>query len=91
MTEDHARTIWSTEPSELHQFTHDDLVQCDAWIKGYTLKRLKQRRVFYSLPIYMRDYLLTCVSAHYGSVETDRFLMAMKAYPEWMLEKAGAS
>ena len=66
---------------DLSQYTHDELLKADAWVKAYAIKQLRHKL---NAPPALRSFVLIMARAHYGSVETDTFLRAMECYPEWV-------
>lgn len=59
-----------------------DCSDADALIKEETIKNLN--KFLKTFPIPTADFLRVCVSAHWGSVETDNFLTESGLYPDWV-------
>ena len=61
--------------------THTECAQADRWIKDYALERFEEETK--AIPQPLRDYIKPMVRLHYGTIETDQLLTALKCYPDW--------
>lgn len=82
LTEARVKEIWSTEGEAQFGLSLEDCRKADEWIKVYACKVFLGKTKNYPKPI--RDYLVTMVRCHFGSVETDELLIELGCYPEWM-------
>lgn len=62
--------------------SHADCAAADHHIKVTTMANLKT--IVRDLPKPQREYILLMARATFGSVETDEFLTAIKAYPDYI-------
>jgi hypothetical protein len=83
MNEAQARQV-VTDQDAGHDVSWQDCKDADRWIKAYALEKFEKGLMQYGLPNTLREYLLTCASLHFGSVETDNMLMSLDCYPEWL-------
>jgi hypothetical protein len=83
ITEDRAREI--NKAKDLSGYTHEELRLADEWIKRWALRALDAR--MHGVPKIIREYAMLMARCHYGSMETDALLMALKCYPEWINER----
>ena len=71
--------------SDLSKYTDYELHLADMWIKNYALDELYQKMTAMSIPEELSTYISLMVRRHYGSMETDIFLMLFQCYPKWIL------
>ena len=84
ITEDKAREINSAP--DLNVYSRDELVACDHFVKTYALDALGEHLAKLGIARCLSDYIKLCARAHYGSVETDEMLSALRCYPQWVLD-----
>lgn len=83
--EKHQYLAWLATRSEPGTRDREKCEQADALIKRETLANLHRYLILKGIVgDATREYVEMIVSANFGSVETDDFLMKIKAYPEWM-------
>ena len=84
MNEAKAKAIYTCK--DLSCYTHDELVQCDLWVKQYALEHLRTNLLGV---VGMRkphsDFILMMATYHYGTVEVDEFLTKLRCYPHWLV------
>lgn len=80
MDEYQARLVWN-DPSSA---THAACAEADRWIKEHAMRKLRLRMHSNHVPKAIREYVFSCASAHWGSVETDTMCKALDCYPDWM-------
>lgn len=82
MDEAKAREI--TQSHNLEKYTHDELRQANTWVQDYSLAKLQLRLTEQGASKEVRNFISLIARASYGSVETDRFLIELKCYPDWL-------
>lgn len=82
--------ITEARAREIHQtpntagISMQDLREADAFVKREALANLKTVLTHHNIPTSVAEFVLSCASAFYGSVETDSMLMALNCYPDWL-------
>jgi hypothetical protein len=68
----------------LKDWTWEQCNQADTLIKVMATEQLAKVIESYKLPKIVQEYLIMMARYHYGSVETNDLLTALKCYPDWM-------
>lgn len=74
---------WKAERGDPGTWDHSICVVADKLIKDTTLVTAN-KWIDEKIPLEARELLKLLISARFGSVEIDEFLVAINAYPEWM-------
>jgi hypothetical protein len=82
MDEAKAREITSSK--DLSGYSCLELRKADEWIQNYALTKLQLTLTEKGVMKEARAYIALMARCHYGSVETDEFLMSMNCYPSWL-------
>ncbi len=82
MDEAKAREI--TLSTDLSKYPHEELQKADVWVKNYALAKLQLQLTQLNTRVDIKNYIALMARAHYGSMETDEFLMSLHCYPTWM-------
>ena len=75
--------VW-TETRSLNpaEWDRKACIEADLLIKQEALKELARQMASY--PNSIKNYVNLMARCHYGSVETDQFLLELNCYPDWM-------
>jgi hypothetical protein len=84
ITEAEARRIHWEDSQDI---THDQAVECDKFVRQYTLHKLKGKVNAMRAPVVAKDFLVDMVNFHYGSVEVDQLLVRLDCYPPWIKDQ----
>lgn len=73
---------------DLSRYTIQQCKESDRWIEEYALTNLHHHSLSNkrALKIFRR-FAEDMAKCHYGSVEVDQLLKALKCYPEWLGER----
>jgi hypothetical protein len=82
MTEAKAREIWAAE--DPNDYEREELRAVDRWIKDHALRQLDMHLHKISTTAALKDFVTAMASFHYGSVEVDELLQALRCYPNWI-------
>jgi hypothetical protein len=84
MTIDEYKTWKATRGDDAAQWKREDCVAADRLVKEETIKRLEAGLLDTATPTRVGDYVILMATHHFGSVETDKFLESIGAYPDWI-------
>ncbi len=72
----------NTRGEDTCKWKREFCIAADALVKTHAL--INARAYLSAIDKPAAELIECVVSAHFGSVEIDNFLMAIKAYPEWV-------
>lgn len=78
MTEERAKEVIQHGDSSIEVCKEADL-----FVKQYALKELNERLMSCDNKV-IKDYVILMTKSTFGSTETDKFLMDLHCYPEWI-------
>lgn len=75
---------WLAERGPVGTWNHEACRNADALIRHVAMVVFTVKSREWALPPLVRDYLISDVEHHFGSVEVDEMLTHLGCYPDWI-------